>query len=98
MNQFSSFQNINAATTAPREAVKDNEWQTGEIKWFDEFGRRIGFIIPDHGDSDIFFSWQVLRAHGIRESRVKEGVRVEFVAIPPEREGRRPRAVQIRLV
>ena len=72
-------------------------WQTGEIKWFDEFGRRIGFIIPDQGDSDIFFSWQVLRAHGIRESRVKEGVRVEFVAVPPERPGRRPHAVQMRL-
>ena len=72
-------------------------WKKGAIKWFDEFGRRFGFIIPDEGESDVFFSWQILREHGIRESRVKEGVRVEFRAEPPERPGRRPRAVQIRL-
>mgnify|MGYP001580417690 CR=1 FL=1 len=92
---------MNAIDTSIRPATIQHDgatWQDGEIKWFDEYGKRIGFIIPDHGDSDVFFSWQVLRKYEIKESRVQEGVRVRFKSVPPERPGRRPRAVEIRIV
>lgn len=80
-------------------SIPADVWHKGDVKWFDRSGRRFGFIIPDDdtfNGADVFFSWQVLDKYNIKESRITEGARVEFRAEPPDRPGRRPRAVQIR--
>lgn len=73
-------------------------WQKGIIKWFDESGRRFGFIIPDNGNTDVFFSWQVLRRCNIKEARVVEDAPVEFKCVPPDRPNRRPHVVVMRML
>jgi cold shock CspA family protein len=89
---------IDMPVRQPRERNEDLPWQKGTIKWFDENGRRFGFIIPEVGESDVFFSWQVLRNCNIKEARVVEDAPVEYKAVPPDRPNRRPRAVAMRML
>jgi cold shock CspA family protein len=72
-------------------------WDTGAVKWFDE-RRRIGFIIPDEGDEDIFFPWTVLKSCGIPEREAQTGIRVRFKWKPAPGPGRRPEATQIVII
>jgi cold shock CspA family protein len=72
-------------------------WDTGALKWFDE-RRRIGFIIPDEGDEDIFFPWTVLKSCGIPEREAQTGIRVRFKWKPAPGPGRRPEATQIVII
>ena len=72
-------------------------WQMGSVKWFDPV-RRFGFIVPDAGDSDIFLPWTTLRACGVREADLRDGIRVKFQSVDPEGSDRRPKATKLALV
>ena len=72
-------------------------WQMGSVKWFDPV-RRFGFIVPDAGDSDIFLPWTTLRACGVREADLRDGIRVKFKSVDPEGSDRRPKATKLALV
>lgn len=49
--------------------------QLGMVKWFDD-KKGFGFIVPDHGGSDVFVHHSVIESKGFRT--LQEGQRVEF--------------------
>lgn len=100
---------MSMAATLPRPPVRSSRVlkdgntpvATGVFKWFDEFGRRWGFIIPDEPNQwnkEVFFSWQQLRDCGITESLVQPDGRVEYQSRPPKRPGLCPEVTWLSLL
>lgn len=68
---------------------------TGEIKRL-ERSRGFGFIRPDGESDDVFFHTSALQ--GVMFDSLNEGQRVEFDKQPDERDPRRSRAMNVRVV
>jgi CspA family cold shock protein len=68
---------------------------TGEIKRL-ERSRGYGFIRPEGATEDVFFHTSALQ--GLVFEDLNEGQQVEFEKQPDERDSRRTRAVNVRVV
>lgn len=102
-NAYSTAPQAQASPLRRARVAQDPQYPvlTGVFKWFDEHGRRWGFIIPDETNEwnkEVFFSWQQLRDCAIKESLVQPEGRVAYQCRAPKRPGLCPEVTWLSLL